>query len=63
MLNLVPIADDEPAAEVRPVVEDKATIDRRKINRAAMKYIEVVKPYLYDYKGFCNRSVQSRPFV
>jgi hypothetical protein len=42
--------EDEPAA---PVL-DKATLDRRKINRLAMKHWSIVKPYLYDIRGYAT---------
>ena len=50
MLNARMIDADEPAA---PVV-DKATLDRRKINRLAVKHWQVVKPYLYDIRGYAT---------
>jgi hypothetical protein len=46
-----PVAGEPVAAPAAPVL-DKATIDRRKINRDAMKHWAVVQPYLYDWKGF-----------
>jgi hypothetical protein len=52
MLHLAaPIIEDEPVAEVRPPVEDKATIDRREINRRACKHFEAIRGYLCDWKG------------
>jgi hypothetical protein len=51
MLHLAAIPDDEPIAA--PVL-DKATLDRRKINRLAIKHWQVVKPYLYDIRGYAT---------
>jgi hypothetical protein len=50
MLNARMIDADEPAA---PVL-DKATLDRRKINRLAVKHWQIVKPYLYDIRGYAT---------
>ena len=51
MLNARMIDADEPAA---PPVLDKATLDQRKINRLAMKHWAIVKPYLYDIRGYAT---------
>jgi hypothetical protein len=49
MLHLAVV--DDADAEVRPSVEDKATIDRREINRRAVKFWSVVKDHLFDLHG------------
>jgi hypothetical protein len=49
MLHLAVV--DDADAEVRPSVEDKATIDRREINRRACKFWSVVKDHLFDWHG------------
>jgi hypothetical protein len=41
----------EPVAAPAPVVEDRATIDRREINRRAVKFWPVIKDYLHDWHG------------
>jgi hypothetical protein len=51
MLNARMIDVDEPAA---PPVLYKATLDRRKINRLAVKHWSIVKPYLYDILGYAT---------
>jgi hypothetical protein len=47
MLARLEIVDDEPVA-APPVVEDRATIDRREISRRAVKFWPVIKDYLFD---------------
>jgi hypothetical protein len=51
MLAIRP-AEDEPIAAPAPVpAPTKSDLDRRKINRLAMKHWQIVKPYLYDIRG------------
>ena len=42
---------DEPVRAPAPVL-DKATIDRREINRRAVKYWSTIRPMLIDMRGF-----------
>jgi hypothetical protein len=50
MLARLEIVDDEPVAAAAPVL-DKAAIDRREINRKALKFWPVIKDHLFDWHG------------
>jgi hypothetical protein len=49
MLNARMVEDDEPAASA-PVV-DKATLDRRALQRKAMKHFAIIRGYIFDRYG------------
>ena len=51
MLHLAAIADDEPVAAPAPAL-DKAGLDRREVNRRAVKYWATIRPMLIDQRGF-----------
>jgi hypothetical protein len=50
MLARLEIVADEPAAAPVPVL-DRAAIDRREINRRALKFWPVIKDHLFDWHG------------
>lgn len=50
MLNARMVEDDGPVAAPAPVV-DKATLDRRKINRLGMKHFSIIRGHFFDRYG------------
>jgi hypothetical protein len=50
MLNLAIVADDEPGTIVASVL-DRAAIDRRRINRLAVKFWPTIRNLITDMHG------------